>query len=56
MDRDFSHTNKDNDGGLDQVKRFESYTSKIPVEKILDSKNIERTYKDGILSFEIKFA
>lgn len=56
MDRNFSHKHSDIDGSNDIVKRVESYTSKIPVEYIVDAKTIDRTYADGVLKFTIDFA
>lgn len=56
MDRNFDYTENGYNGEKDTVKRVESYTSKIPVEYIMDSKKIERSYEDGLLKFKIAFA
>lgn len=56
MDRRFEYTKKDDDGSNDSVSKVESYTSKIPVENLVNGKKIEKSYEDGILRFKIAFA
>lgn len=56
MDRDFSFTKVKESGAKGKINRVESFTSKIPVEYILDSKNIEKSYSDGVLKFKLGFA
>lgn len=56
MERNFDYKDEGNDGSKDMIKRVESYTSKIPVKHIVDSKSTERSYADGVLTYHIKFA
>jgi len=56
MDRDYDFTRVDEDGSKDTVKKTESYITKIPVDDIVNSKKISKSYKDGMLIFEIEKA
>jgi len=56
MDRDFKYTQTDTRGAKDSINRVESYTSKIPVEYMVDAKTIQKSYTDGVLTFKIGFA
>lgn len=56
FNRDFKFQKQDEDGSRDQMSKVESYTSKIPVEYIIDAKSIKESYHEGKLTFEIKFA
>lgn len=50
---DFS---KDEDNGsLNTVKKFESYVSKIPVENIVNPSTLKKSFKDGMVVFNIDF-
>lgn len=56
MDRKFDFTNKSDAGKTSTVKKVETYISKIPTEYIVDSKSVERSYADGVLTYKIGFA
>lgn len=56
MDRNFDFTNKSDNGKTSTVKKIETYVSKIPTEYIIDSKSIEESYADGVLTYKIGFA
>jgi HSP20 family molecular chaperone IbpA len=55
MERKYQYEMQDNQSD-NKVSRVESYNSKVPVENIVDPKTITKSYNDGILRFEIKFA
>ena len=52
----FDYVHQDDQGSKDKLSRVESYTSKIPVEYMVDAKTINKSYDDGILTFKIGFA
>ncbi|MDP7320912.1 MAG: hypothetical protein QF441_09905 [Bacteriovoracaceae bacterium] len=56
LDRNYDFTTQNDTGTKQTVKKAETYTTKIPVEYIVDPKTIEKTYADGILTYNIKFA
>jgi hypothetical protein len=53
MDRDYSFTKKSEDGSSNKISKTETRIQKIPVEKLINEKSIERTYNDGELTFKI---
>jgi hypothetical protein len=55
MERKYQYEMQDNQGD-NKVSRIESYNSKVPIKNLIDPKTITKTYADGILKFEIKFA
>lgn len=56
MDRNFDFKSKNEDGSNQTVKKSETFVSKIPVDHILNSKKITKSYEDGILSYKIERA
>lgn len=55
MDRHYEFSHEDN-GKTNTVKKVETFVSKIPVEKIIDPKTIQRSYNEGIMTFNIELA
>jgi HSP20 family molecular chaperone IbpA len=55
MERKYQYEMQD-DQRENKVSRIESYNSKIPVKNLIDPKTITKTYTDGMLKFQIKFA
>lgn len=56
MKRDYEFSNKDDFGVDSSVNKYESFSTKIPVDQIMDGKKITNSYADGVLTFEIKLA
>ena len=56
MKRDYEFSHKDDFGINNSVNKYESFSSKIPVEHILNGKDVTKSYEDGVLTFEIKLA
>ena len=56
MKRDYEFANTDKRGVASSVNKYESFSTKIPVEDIVDGKKVTKSYKNGLLKFEIKLA
>ena len=56
MKRDYEFSNKDDFGIDSSVNKYESFSTKIPVDKIVNGREISKSYKDGLLIFDIKLA
>lgn len=56
MERSYKFQKSSDQGSKNTVNKVESYLSKIPVEDIVDSKSITKTYNDGVLTFNVKLA
>jgi hypothetical protein len=48
--------NVSENGRQDYINKLETYMSKIPVEEIIDPKQITKSYEDGVLTFKIGLA
>lgn len=56
MQRNYKFKNTEDSGEFNSVSKVETYTTKVPVKQIIDSNSITKTYSDGKLKFDIKFA
>lgn len=56
MKRDYKFANTNEAGIASSTNKFESYSTKIPVDEIINPKKVSKNFKDGLLTFEIKLA
>lgn len=56
MKRDYQFSNTDKAGVSNSVNKYESYSTKIPVDEIVNGREVTKTYEDGVLTFDIKLA
>ncbi len=52
-DRNYKHVQNDEDGSQDTINKVESYITKIPVEDIVNSKKVSKSYEQGQLIYRI---
>lgn len=56
MKRDYQFKNTNEAGIASSVNKYESYSTKIPVDEIVDGNKVSKSYEDGVLTFDIKLA
>ena len=56
MKRDYEFSNTNDAGISSATKKFENYSTKIPVDEIVNPKAVTKSFKDGVLRFEVKLA
>jgi hypothetical protein len=55
--RDFSLVKENEETGAEhKMSKHESYSSRLPVDKIVDSMSVVKTYEDGDVVFKVKYA
>jgi HSP20 family molecular chaperone IbpA len=54
--RRYQDARKEDNGTLNRVNKVESYTSRIPTEKLLDPKTVQTSYENGIMTYSVKNA
>jgi HSP20 family molecular chaperone IbpA len=56
FDRRYHDATKKEDGVINKVNKVESYTTRMPTERLLDSKTLKTSYENGTMTYTVKYS